>query len=375
MSSLIPERHLVISPSLAATIGLEEAVLLGYLSTLKHFSQGELSRGFDWYRVSAADLQTELAFWQLRDLQRICTSLRDKGIILISSPPLTDSAELRFAFNRNERASNSKPAQVPAETTSHSPAKFQSARTISANWQPDDTTLALIGQRGIPSSFAESQIAAFVQYWHERGEARHTWGNRFVQQVLREWQRFEATQGSEPWQAEDSRQTTGASDPVAMHRGWRPSQDATEILRIQTGVSPSFIEDAIPEFILFWSEKGEKSNTWNARFITHVKRQWACFQHAVENDSDPRPLPEDWQPSADCWDVLRLARIDDAFAHQQLPEFILYWRDRNEARASWNTTFLQFIKRQWQIQHDASTSESTRNRKLIDDLTDTSWAS
>ncbi|MBT5330706.1 MAG: hypothetical protein HOL48_02875 [Porticoccaceae bacterium] len=377
MSSLIPERHLVVSPSLAATIGLEETVLLSYFADVANFQSARESQGQQWFEVNIQQLNSDLAFWSSADMQRICESLRDKGVLLVASAPLTESGEIRFAFNQSAAANQSGAASgtvsgvTSVQNAANSNSEFRPASRIAPNWQPDSSTQRLLAQQGIPKEFVEGQVPTFVQYWLERGESRHAWGNRFMKQVIREWNRWQAEQNKAtdlPWEQNNS------SEPMPMKSDWNPSEDALEILIGQAGVSRSFIEDAIPEFVLFWREKGEASNTWNARFITHVKRQWARYQHTVENDVDPKPMSADWKPNQDVYDVLRLARIDLEFAREKIPEFIIYWRDRNEVRSSWNTTYLQFIKHQWQTAHTAAGNQTTRARKLIDDLTDTSWA-
>jgi len=48
--SLIPERPMLVSPSLAASIGLEEATLLGMLSELARLQAGQVSQGYKWYQ-------------------------------------------------------------------------------------------------------------------------------------------------------------------------------------------------------------------------------------------------------------------------------------------------------------------------------------
>ena len=65
MSSLIPEQALIVSPQLAATIGLEEALLLGVLNELQQHRPGEWCQGTpDW-------LHRRLPFWQAADVARI----------------------------------------------------------------------------------------------------------------------------------------------------------------------------------------------------------------------------------------------------------------------------------------------------------------
>ena len=90
MTPLVPERMLVFSPSLAATIGLEEAVLLHALHDLsvcqpkRHAQHG--------YEAEVLTLEQLLPFWDRRELQRISKNLADKGVLQIESAPLTHAS-------------------------------------------------------------------------------------------------------------------------------------------------------------------------------------------------------------------------------------------------------------------------------------------
>ena len=54
--SLIPEKSIVISPSLAATLGLEEAVLLQLLQESVAHGEPVHSSGFNWITLSGQKL-------------------------------------------------------------------------------------------------------------------------------------------------------------------------------------------------------------------------------------------------------------------------------------------------------------------------------
>src|SRR5690242_19106181 len=99
MSSLIPERTIVISPSLAATIGLEEAALLHTLSAIVNYQTQQTNS--DWHRVDAQRLQELCPFWTIEQLQRVSKALSDKGIVRIDSAPLPQSGELAFRFDQH----------------------------------------------------------------------------------------------------------------------------------------------------------------------------------------------------------------------------------------------------------------------------------
>ena len=70
---------------------------------------------------------------------------------------------------------------------------------------------------------------------------------------------------------------------------WLPSADALEILG-NVGISHSFIEDAIPEFVLYWRERGVVHGAWNTKFIEHIRRQWAKYMASFGLDDTPRRM-------------------------------------------------------------------------------------
>lgn len=417
-SSLVPEKPLQISPSLAATIGLEEATMLSILDELMQHREAQHSNGYQWLSLDEATLNRYMPFWTDHDIQRISKNLRDKGILLLGSAPFRSSRELQFAFNEvapngnsgvinTQQVNGRTPTDVNATSTAMGipivdPGRPSSlgdtnarphnrhsrgANLIAPNWQPSDDLMRQIAQHNVPEHFVHEQLPEFITYWSERREPHHSWGSKFLKQVLRKWREH---------QTEFSRR----DQEVPMHKGWRPSPDALDILTRQAGINPQFIEDAIPEFVLYWQERGDISRAWNSKFIQHVRRQWTRFSSALEHDTEPKRIPEQWQPSEDVYDVLRLANIDINFAQQLLPEFILFWRDSNQVYTSWNTKFLQHVKYHWakrhaltpvnhaqtgnslttQAPHDAGQqaayqSSRTRDRSLVDDLTDRSWAS
>ncbi|MBP8924671.1 MAG: hypothetical protein KBG75_02325 [Pseudomonadales bacterium] len=364
-SSLNHERPLVISPTLAATIGLEEALLLQFLHEFTQLIPGE--HHGQWREITKAELLRLLPFWNERDCQRVSTSLREKGVLWIDSPPLEQSACLRFCLD----------ASQPRMRVPQQPAFKASAgkSLIAGRWQPDEELLRQLALHGISREFAAAQLDEFVLYWSDRGDPAFSWNAKFRGHVIRRWREHEA--------ANEDRDDL----PNRIGPNWKPDTDALEILQ-RAGVSRNFIEDAVPEFVLYWTERGEAARTWNSRFVAHVKRQWARYTATMELDSEPRRIPANWQPSADVHDILRMANIDEAFALALLPEFQMYWSDSGEACPSWNSKFLQHVKYHWARSHQpgkggedtnenrkgSGAAGSTRTRSLIEDLTDRSWA-
>lgn len=382
-SSLIPERQLVFSPALAATIGLEEAVLLQHLGELFAHRQASQRDGFEWLEVERQWLLDSLPFWSVVDLHRISKSLADKGVILVSSPPLHEADKLIFAINQNDRKHSGRTAQRHGDAAAspaasrQQPRRTTGATLIAANWTPSEDILALLAMNhNIPHEFALDQLEDFVLYWQERGEISHAWDNKFRQRVLSRWRARE----------QDTAQRFSAADDLPFDNNWVPSADALEIM-LRSGVSREFIDDAIPEFVLYWRERGG-CKTPNSKFIEHIRRQWSRYTSSLSHDTEPQRIADNWQPADDVYDILNLSHIDQDFARELLPEFIVFWRDTNQMHSSWNTKFLQHVKYKWANRHQfdnardkenasqqrSGSAGSTRSRSLSEDLTDRSWA-
>ena len=398
--SLIPETPLFFYPQLAAALGLEEAVMVQTLKAFVAYGEAENQHGFAWFEVNADTLLQTLAFWQEADIQRITANLREQGILLIGAQNFQVGGRFRFALN--EQTCSAQPAQTapspglisgkahpinpPAASLAPAPvaptaAPAQRAQAISRGWQPENDLLAQLAQYGIPQEFALKQVGEFVTYWTEHNEPRYSWGSRYLKHVLRLWRKQETRSARQ-------------SKEVAMCESWQPTMDALDILTVSAGINRNFVEDAIPEFILYWQERGTNSSTWNSRFIQHIKRQWASYTHTLQMDTTPRPITQDWQPDENVFEILQMGNIDRHFAQNLIPEFIIYWRDSGHLVSSWNTKFLQHTKKQWAYTHHQAANAantqtttnthgkqrsdrpgSTRHRNLADELSDRSWAS
>jgi len=370
--SLVPERQLVFSPGLAATIGLEEAILLQHLQALFEHGDARVRADRAWLRVEREYLLRTLPFWEPLDLHRITRSLVDKGVLLMESPPLHSAEALVFAINEPAPAPRPPPAAAePPAPTRRSPA------LLPLHWSPSEDLLQLLAMNHkIPRQFALDQLEDFIFYWRERGETSHAWENKFRQHVTSNWRRHQQTQ------AEAFR----VPEKTRLDNDWRPSLDAMEIME-RGGIDRDFIEEAIPEFILYWRERGAAPRELNSRFIQHIRIQWAKYTSSLEHSTEPKRISDDWQPSEDVFDILRMSHIDTGYALSLLPEFIVYWKDTNQAHTSWNSKFLQHVKYHWAKSHKieqaghhhggqqgSHPTGRTRDRSLQDDLTDTSWA-
>ena len=65
----------------------------------------------------------------------------------------------------------------------------------------------------------------------------------------------------------------------------------------------------------------------------------------IETKTNPTVISENWEPSEDCMDIIEMAGIDNNFVEESLPEFKLYWKEDGRASVSWDSKFINFIKK------------------------------
>ena len=351
---LFSDKTIALSATLAATIGLEEAVLLTVLNDAASLQSQA------WARLGKQALRQQLPFWDDVTIRRILQNLLDKGLLTLSGPMFPDAEGLMFSFTPpagqpqasapapQPRPAVAEPRPRPATATPMNPPATPPAnlkQPLPERWRPNTETLQRLEQHGIPASFSWSQLDAFLLQGHEQGANRNDWNVRFFRHVKSQWV-FARNDAARQQQRLQGTFNPQQEDALPIRHDWQPHEDAMQILQ-RAGIDPQFIADAVPEFVLYWVERGDVSKTWNSKFIQHVRQQWARFSASAEHSSLPTRITDNWQPSPDCFDILAMAHIDRQFAEQRVPEFVLYWRDSNQVHNSWNSRFLQYVKQQW----------------------------
>ncbi len=165
-SSLIPERPLLISPTLAATIGLEETVMLHIISEL--FLQHPLivRKQRRWAELNYHILQNAMPFWSLTDIKRVRNNLLEKGLIHLDTVAENSEAFL-IAINqlyKEETEKTSKASKKPNTLNSVFNRSESSGKAsfIPPNWQPSEDLYQQIRQHNIPIEFVDQRIKSFV---------------------------------------------------------------------------------------------------------------------------------------------------------------------------------------------------------------------
>ena len=371
MHSLIADKTLVFSPALATAIGLEEAIALTWLNDI-----AQAMGGIQWH-VNNDQVRQVFPFWDDQKLRLVLRNLHEKGLVQLVSPLFPDAPQLIYCFPQQTSEAPRQPNhqrvqsldQHAAPTQQAQPNQMSSQRTQSANshqpmeqqWQPSRDGLNRLQQHGIPDSYSLSKLDEFILQTRENGNNRNDWNTQFFRFIKKHWvytqtdahkkqqkiaakASFSTSHTLAPDRQERFQARREEAGPIAQQ--WQPSLDAQQILQ-RAGIDPQFILDSIPEFVLYWQERGDAHKTWNTKFIQHARQQWARYSSSLEHSSVPTRIGDDWQPDNDCYDILAMAHIDLHYAQGLIGEFVLYWRDSNQLQTSWNSKFLQYVKQQW----------------------------
>lgn len=235
---------------------------------------------------------------------------------------------------------------IPAKVNASNPDE-------SMNFYPSEDLVKQAFNLGIEEDFLGDQLPSFNLFWKGKDLKPHLKESKFLQYALKNWREKEKIEYQE-------------SKKVLIDKNWQPSEDARSILK-GLEIGDSFIENLLPEFILFWKEKRIKSNSWNSTFLNHAKKQWARKNFKLDSDKEDQPMPKDWLPSEDCIKVLEVTNIPVDFIESKIPEFRLYWIDAGEISPNWNNKFINFIKNSWE-------KDSKKSSNILERLANTEWA-
>ena len=165
---------------------------------------------------------------------------------------------------------------------------------------------------------------------------------------------------------------------LKLNSDWQPSIEAIEILKM-SDVPENFYMNKLNEFKLYWTERGQERNNWNTTYIDFIRREWAKDQSS--NRGLPYSMDSSWIPSDDVYDILELSEISKESASKYLREFILYWKENGTAFTTWNSKFIEHVKRRHLGSQNINNEESKKHSepgKYSKDFSsrtgDASWA-
>ena len=285
------------SIEIANTIGLEEAILLEYLKENESLD-----------KISLKQINTHLGFWNENRTSDLLNKLIKRGLVMESnlggtiyfssrkpnqvSKPIIENTWMpekevfdqiteygipedfanlqiedfkKLSEERNQKDKNwgVKFLRFVIKKWRHQEVeenKKKKMKPMEKTWLPDDDALEILIKSGINEDFIDKEIPEFILYWTERKEESDIWNSKFIAHIRRQWGRLK-----------DVRENDDL--PSKMTSEWRPNEDFFDILEL-TDIPREFAENTKPEFIMYWKETGQSLNSWNSKFLQHVKYNW-----------------------------------------------------------------------------------------------------
>ena len=83
----------------------------------------------------------------------------------------------------------------------------------------------------------------------------------------------------------------------------------------------------------------------NSQEITNKKNY--NLKAAQANNTKKLKIDSNWSPSNEALEILNMGEIPKTFISSKVKEFVLYWTERGQERNNWNTSFIDYIRREW----------------------------
>lgn len=125
-----------------------------------------------------------------------------------------------------------------------------------------------------------------------------------------------------------------------------PSEDLVK-QACNLGIEEDFLGDQLPSFNLFWKGKNLKPHLKESKFLQYALKNWREKEKIEYQESKKVLIDSNWRPSEDAISILKSLDINDSFIESLLPEYILFWKEKRIKSNSWNSTFLNHVKKQW----------------------------
>lgn len=152
---------------------------------------------------------------------------------------------------------------------------------------------------------------------------------------------------------------------------WRPSEAVYQVLA-QHSIPREFADDQLPEFILYWSERGQIQHSWGSKFMKHCIHEWRHHEIRVARSGRDIAMHANWMPSQKARAALRSSGISDEFINDEcLDDFILYWTERGDICHTWQSKFVQHVRYRWAHR---PTVPGAPHSSIAEQLADRSWA-
>lgn len=228
--ALIAEPPLLVLPSLACAVGLNQAIVLQQLHFLSQIRKPD-RQGLRWIALGGGDLEHTFPFWSRSTIWRAVWQMRDAGLLVIN-PDAGEANSYRINYQAIAAAVDKVVENPPEPGDHHVQIEHSGEEESAANpVQNEHTTLSKLNRATTKELLREE---LYTKGGKKKAEAR-------------------------------------TPEPCAMHPLWIPHEGTREEIRA-LGIPDAFIDQVLPEFRAYWIERGA-FRCWGATFLAHCRRQ------------------------------------------------------------------------------------------------------
>lgn len=157
---------------------------------------------------------------------------------------------------------------------------------------------------------------------------------------------------------------------VVIPSDYQPNDEVLQRLA-EVGVDADFARALVPEFVIYWQERGYKTFSWSSKFLNHAMYEWRRYETMLAQGRATIKMHAEWKPVVNVLWILAGQLVPEEFVMACLPEFRLYWMDRGDICNTWNNKFIGHVRYRWQSEQMRLASIKPV-RHVIDN--DRSWA-
>ena len=300
MSDQFPEKPLLLYPSLAQKLGVEQALLLGIIQTLAEFTGITNEQGTELL-IQPKRWQQLAPFWSVEQVQSLLNDLaaqrvlsftrRVGGSVAISlhnTPPQSvESAQPQEPHSLSQAASS--PAKEALQALQAEPDSEELVRSQPSRFTTQTATQADVAptpQRGRPQ--AVSQLPVYDEPPVQPNPMQSLSKPQASGNLMQQRGPAPTFGGSTGWSNKWRRNKDELEDIFAkaehnhqkmtkMDLEWKPSAMFYELLP-KYGIEAEFANGCLDEFALYNIDKDRKASNWDQKFLAWVKRAWTSKQ-------------------------------------------------------------------------------------------------
>ena len=86
---------------------------------------------------------------------------------------------------------------------------------------------------------------------------------------------------------------------------------------------------------------------------------------SASKNIESNSLSDNWMPSNETYEVIAMTKMPEEFVSLKLKEFKIYWIERGQQKNNWNSTFIDFIRREW--------AKELNSNKSVPHMIDENW--